>query len=286
MQYIELFKQPDNDDDGDNIVDDDEFMYASDYLGDPYDYQDDDSSYTSSTTSSTTTTWSDDSFCREVLDDILFDNDTSSSSSSTFSSSTPSFTGGFFKDTVGRHGTRTAGIAVGTISEHVDFPAEDCDSDEVPGCVGGCVTSDIETLTQNGFFDLDAFCPMYDCDGNGASCPDCLGDNPAETLRQHGGIAPGAKLSVFDTSYTGIDNLISLAGNLVWESAKATGARIHSNSWGAATLCQLTEEEYLYDTFMYEVRGSSPAVGWTRTNMANTECLYLVGRQTPRTLKV
>lgn len=264
-----MFKKPDNnsdigDDDSSSAAD--SFTYASDYLGDPYDYDDggeyyyyDDDYFSSSET------WSEDSFCAGVLEDysyhfsFLFD-DTSTSSSS--SSSSVSFTGGFYKDTVRGHGTWTAGIAAGAISESSGVTEEDCYGNELPGCAGGCIaTSDVDVLSNNGYFDLDVFCPMHDCDGYGSSYSYCLSDDPVETLHQHGGVAPGAQISVFDGSYTGFDGYMELAGNLVWLSAVDTGATVHSNSWGAGTLCQVTEDDILYDTFMYEVRHI--ALAWT-----------------------
>ena len=263
VQYIELFKKPEENgggDDDDGTTDDpfpseDSFTYASDYLGDTYEYD-----------SETVDYWSEDSFCAEVLDNIeyyfsfLFDDTTFSSStppttSPSSSYSSLSFTGGFHKDTVDGHGTWTAGIAAGSISEKSGFAGETCDDGELPGCAGGCIgASDVDENSNNGMFDLDTFCPMYDCDGNGFTYPYCLGDDPVETLYQHGGVAPGAQIAVFDASYTGVEMYAHYGGNLVWEAARDTGAKIHSNSYGYETFCQLTEAEFLYDTFVYEVR--------------------------------
>lgn len=66
-------------------------------------------------------------------------------------------------------------------------------------------------------------------------------------------VAPGAKIAAFDASYTGVELFVSLGGNLVWETGAVTGAKIHSNSWGGSTLCEVTELEILYDAYMYEV---------------------------------
>ncbi|CAM9449287.1 unnamed protein product, partial [Hapterophycus canaliculatus] len=129
-----------------------------------------------------------------------------------------------------------------------------CCGDELHGCVGGCIAaSEVDSMLDNGFFDLDLYCPLYDCDGTtDLALSYCLSDDPVETLDQNGGVAPGAQISLFDPSYTGEDSFIELAGNLVWESAMETGARIHSNSWGYETFCEPTEMDLLYDTFMYE----------------------------------
>ena len=258
-----MFKRADGD--GGDGSTEDSFTYASDYLGDPYDfddeyytYYDDDSEYYSYAT------WSEDSFCAGVQDDFsyhfsfLFDDTTySTSSSPTTSTTTPysSFTGGFHKDTVGGHGTWTAGSAAGAISDGTGVAEADCYGDELPGCAGGCFSASIlDEYLDDDIFDLDLFCPAYECDGNGVSYSYCLGDDPVETLHQHGGVAPGAQIAMFDASYTGLGEVYAVfAGNHVWESAVDTGAKIHSNSYGGETFCEVTEDEILHDTFMYEV---------------------------------
>ncbi|CAM9167076.1 unnamed protein product [Ectocarpus fasciculatus] len=255
VQYIQMFKTPDQ---GSISNGQDSFTYVSDYLGDPYHYDDSEyNSYDDYIGEYFSDTWSEESFCAEVLDDLsyhfsfLFD-DTSYSSSST--SSSFSFTGGFHKDTVGGHGTWTAGSAAGAISSQSNLEEEACYGDELPGCAGGCISSsDVDAMLDNSIFDLDVFCPMYTCDGNiDIPSSECLSDDPVETLHQHGGVAPGAQISVFDASYTGTEIFASFAGNILWYSAMETGAKVHTNSWGSSTLCELTEDEYLYDTFMYE----------------------------------
>ncbi|CAB1111148.1 unnamed protein product [Ectocarpus sp. CCAP 1310/34] len=189
------------------------------------------------------------------LDDLAYHlsylyDDTSYASSST----SPSFTGGFHKDTIGGHGTSTAGSAAGAISSQSSLEEEACYGDELPACAGGCISaSDVEAMLDDSTFDLDVFCPMYTCDGNtDIPSSECLSDDPVENLHQHGGAAPGAQISVFDVSYVGTEVYASWAGNDLWYSAMETGAKIHTNSWGGATLCQLTEKEYMYDMFMYE----------------------------------
>lgn len=166
------------------------------------------------------------------------------------------FSGGFHKDVVNGHGTWTASIAAGAVSARSPVTEEDCHFDELPGCAGGCITaSEVAQRLDNGFFDVDLFCPMYLCDGEADSNYSyCLSDDPVETLYHNSGGAPGAQIAMFDASYSAFDLFPELAGNLLWESAMNTGAKIHSNSWGEPTFCELTELEYLYDTFMYEVR--------------------------------
>lgn len=44
--------------------------------------------------------------------------------------------------------------------------------------------------------DLDRLCPRFDCDGLAEEY--CLSDDTTETLVEHGGMARGAKLAIFD----------------------------------------------------------------------------------------
>lgn len=270
VQYIEMSKRADegDGDSDDEIHTSDSFMYASDYLGDPFDYDDDTYSYYSyHDLSYYSGSWSEDSFCADVFGDMsyhlsfLFD-DTSYYSSTSSSTSSPyssvSFSGGFHKDTVEGHGTWCAGISAGAVSAGSAVPEEDCYGDELPGCAGGCImASDVDAMLENEYFDIDLFCPMYECDGDAnMSYSYCLSDDPVENLSQNNGVAPGAQISVFDAAYTAFELYPEMAGNLLWESAMETGAKIHSNPWGAITFCEPTEIEYLYDSFMYEVRHS------------------------------
>lgn len=181
--------------------------------------------------------------------------------SSTFVPS--SSTGGFDKDTAyNGHGTCAAGIAAGAISPNSPYLTQNCSStDELPGCVGGCISSSVVDGIVDDLFDIDLFCPMYDCDNYGEglsySFEYCLGDDPLETLAENSGVAPRAQIAVFDAGYFSGDFFgdlyIFLAGNFLWNSTYGTGTRIHSNSWGAATNCEVTEFEYLFETYMLEV---------------------------------
>ncbi|CAN0288527.1 unnamed protein product [Scytosiphon promiscuus] len=146
-----------------------------------------------------------------------------------------------------------------------------CCGDELPGCAGGCIpASDVDSMLENGLFNFDLYCPMYDCDGTtDLALSYCLSDDPVETLNEHSGVAPGAKISMFDYSYTGSDGYVILAGNLVWESAMGAGAKLHSNSWGYTTLCQASELDLLFDVFMHKVRGCQEARLW-RTPASHT----------------
>lgn len=256
MQYIELFKKPEDDGAGGQ---EESFTYASDFLGNPYDYEGSEYqffTYDDDTEIYASDYWNDDPVCTEVLGDLSYYYGLLSDGTTYSTSSTPSFTGGFHKDTVGGHGTWTAGSAAGSISPSCATVEATCLDDELPGCAGGCIpASDVDFMLNNPFFDLELYCPMYGCDGTTDSAlSDCLSDDPAETLRENGGVAPGAQLSFFDASYTGADIYVRLAGNHVWDAAVNSGAKIHSSSWGSQTGCQLTDDEFMYDTFMHEVR--------------------------------
>lgn len=225
MQYIELFKRPD----GGGLDEEGSFTYASDYLEDQYDYDDTEYQYYTYDDEfeiNMSEPWTD--FCAHVLDDISY------YFSFLFDDSSYSFTGGFgfYKDVVAGHGTWTAGCAAGSISASSTGTEATCYGDELPGCAGGCIASDeVDSMLENDVFNIDLYCPLYDCDDTtGVELSYCLSDDPVETLHQNIGVAPGAKISVFDVSYTGEDLLVRLAGNMVWESAMGTGAKIHSNS--------------------------------------------------------
>ncbi|CAM9895106.1 unnamed protein product [Pylaiella littoralis] len=267
VQYMDLFKRPEENNDSSTSA---SFTYASDFLGDYYDDDtyytsyDDDTYYTSYSdgTYYSSDSWSEDSLCPEILDDLsfyfsfLFDDisDSSTYSSTTSSTSSSSFTGGFFKDTIEGHGTWTAGIAAGAVYQQSGVPDEVCYEDELLGCAGGCITTfEVDEMLDNGVFDIDTFCPKYECDGDAdTDYSYCLSDDPAENLRQSSGMAPGAKIAVFDAAYGDFTLLPDLAGNGLWESAKDTGCKIHSSSWGTSSFCEQTDSEFLYDTYMYQ----------------------------------
>lgn len=161
----------------------------------------------------------------------------------------------FGEDDVIGHGTHTAGsvagAALGTPSE-----AESCSGSDVLGCVGGCIStaaSDDDLLSseeQALFVDLDRLCPSFDCGGYPEEI--CLGDDVDETIIEHGGMAQGAKLAIFDIFYDDF-GLGSLAGNGVWEACLEAGCKIHSNSYGGDNLCEMSETDVYYDDFMYNV---------------------------------
>lgn len=102
---------------------------------------------------------------------------------------------------------------------------------------------------------LDRLCPRYDCDGLDEAF--CLSDDEDVTLAEHGGVARGAKLAIFDLldDYGGIG--IELAGNGIWEPAMEAGSKLHSSSWGGLYECQYTPTDVVYDSFMYNVRAEA-----------------------------
>lgn len=101
--------------------------------------------------------------------------------------------------------------------------------------------------------DLDRLCPAYDCAGQTSESDLCLGDDPSETLTENGGIARGAKLSIFDVLDDDGGLGVILAGNGVWAPALEAGAKVHSNSYGADTQCTVIPRDVLLDDFMYKV---------------------------------
>lgn len=148
------------------------------------------------------------------------------------------------------HGTHVAGTAAGAT---LNSPAElvVCDDNDVVGCVGGCVSGSY-TPPTDAYEDvnLDRLCPMFDCAG--LSERQCLSDDVAETLADHGGMAQGAKLAIMDIFF-GKYSYGDFAGNGLWESCLGAGCKVHSNSYGMDSRCELSSMELMYDDFMYQV---------------------------------
>ena len=166
----------------------------------------------------------------------------------------------FEQDEAAGHGTHTAGSSAGAT---LNNPAETvtCSNSDVLGCVGGCISSnpssyldDIGSSYSQIYFqaDLDRLCPSSDCDGYEEEV--CLGDDIDATLTDHGGMAQGAKLAIFDV-FLGDIGLASLAGNGLWVACLEAGCKVHSNSYGSDDLCGMSETAVSYDDFMYNVRG-------------------------------
>lgn len=128
------------------------------------------------------------------------------------------------------------------------------------GCVGGCIDESslgsddlVSYFYQNmAQVDLDRLCPAFDCDG--LDSIKCLGDDPTATLTEHGGMATGAKLAIFDIFYGDFTFGSFLAGNGLWEPPLEIGAKLHSNSWGGNVGCVVSTEDVLFDDFMYQVQ--------------------------------
>ena len=189
--------------------------------------------------------------------------------SATTSSSSSSVTSGgrtvywapdesFDQDDPAGHGTHTAGSAAGAT---LNVPAETvtCNDTDRLSCVGGCIDGDLSYSSDDlvsWFFqlaattDIDRICPMYGCDN--ATTEVCLGDDVGKTLTDHGGMAQGAKLAIFDV-FWGSNGLSSFVGNGLWEACMETGCKIHSNSYGSDDMCSLSPMEPVYDDFMYRV---------------------------------
>lgn len=181
----------------------------------------------------------------------------------------------FNEDAAGGHGTHTAGSAAGAT---ISSPAttETCEDGRETSCVGGCIDTDdldgqddlISSWEYNYLFlpvspvDLDRLCPRYECDEQDEEY--CLGDDAGVTLAQHGGMARGAKLAIFDVldDYTGLG--IYMAGNGMWEPAVEAGSKLHSNSWGSSASCLIQPQDVLYDDWMYKVRPNLKIKGISR----------------------
>lgn len=162
---------------------------------------------------------------------------------------------GFGMDMEAGHGTHTAGSAAGAT---LNDPAETviCSGTDELGCIGGCLnTSYVETLLSSTFHlaDFPTWCPQFDCDGYGEDYEFCLSEDISTTLTENGGMAQGAKLSIFDTSLDGSAIWGSLAGKGMWTSTEGTGCLLHSNSWGADQYCTVDQEAILNDEYMYDV---------------------------------
>lgn len=162
------------------------------------------------------------------------------------------------------HGTHAAGSAAGST---LSFPANTttCPSDRVLSCVGGCIEEDSlsgddlvpSSLQDKLQADLDRLCPKFGCDGWGDDV--CLSDDAATTLAEHGGMAPGAKISVFDVLTETVTFGTYMAGNGLWDPPMELGGKLHSNSWGGDLDCQVAILDVMYDQFMYNVSvGVSP----------------------------
>ena len=166
--------------------------------------------------------------------------------------------GGFEEDEVAGHGTHTAGSAAGA---SLNTPAEtvSCDGTKVLGCVGGCIEPDgtrstddlVDYGSQTSYDeDIDRICPMFECDDEAEQW--CLSDDVAETLTEHGGMARGAKLAIFDT-FSGDLALVDYPGNGLWEPCLEAGCKLHSSSWGGDYMCSVDTLDVVYDDFMYKV---------------------------------
>lgn len=158
----------------------------------------------------------------------------------------------FGSDDKAGHGTHTAGTAAGAT---LNTPAETvtCEGDQTLSCAGACIDStgsddDLVSYYYQGY-DIDRQCPILGCDDDTEVC---LGDMVGTTLAENGGMAQGAKLSIFDV-FSGEMGLTDYANNGLWEPCLEAGCKIHSNSWGSDGVCYLGATDLLYDDFMYKV---------------------------------
>ena len=164
----------------------------------------------------------------------------------------------FEQDDAAGHGTHTAGSAAGA-TLNTSAETVPCSSPDVLGCVGACISDsaayvydDLFTYDyQSDFPDLDRLCPSFDCAGYDEEV--CLSDDVEQTLTDHGGMAQGAKLAIFDMFVDDVASLGDYAGNGVWEACLEAGCKVHSNSYGGDYLCEMSELDAEYDDFMYNV---------------------------------
>lgn len=157
---------------------------------------------------------------------------------------------GFGQDLQYGHGTHTAGSAAGaTLTTPAAVAA--CEADEVPGCVGGCfVATEAASAAVDDRLTWDTLCPRFDCDGLAGPC---LGEDVPEMLTEHGGVARGAKLAIFDASRDGFRMWASLALNGLWDATDGTGCVLHCNPWGDYDDCFVDTKSVTFDQYMFEV---------------------------------
>ncbi len=149
------------------------------------------------------------------------------------------------------HGSHTAGSAAGSTLTNPADPVACTEAGKVTGCGGGCISEDGPTENEDDDEGIDRLCPMFGCVG-GVEDQQCLTNDVSQTLSENGGVAQGAKISVFDI-FMGDYSYGDLAGNGLWESCLSAGCRIHSNSYGIDKRCELSSMDIVYDDFMYQV---------------------------------
>ena len=170
------------------------------------------------------------------------------------------YSGGYGLDLEDGHGTHTAGTAAGAV---LSSPATtvNCTTNEALGCIGTCLNAAEEILfLYDNVPTWDTLCPQFDCDNFGDPC---LGENVSATLTENGGVAQGAKISVFDASTDGVHVWAPPVLNGLWESTNGTDSFLHSNSWGIDNDCNVDSLTVVYDEYMYEV--SCEAFVWQGT---------------------
>lgn len=163
---------------------------------------------------------------------------------------------GFGDDEEKGHGTHCAGSAAGATLYTPPRTAV-CEGADRLGCLGVCLNDTYaQSLIDNDYIDWETWCEDYDCDGFDLDA--CPAQNISATLAENSGMAPGAKLAIFDVSHSGEYTWGSIAENGLWESTNGTGCRLHSNSWGGDSYCSVDSECIAYDEYMYNA--SEPVV--------------------------
>lgn len=164
----------------------------------------------------------------------------------------------FENDDLIGHGSHTAGSVAGA-TRNVPAETVTCNEPRELGCVGGCIDRDAPVWSDDvnpyssqspWHGDIDRVCPELSCDDT--TEPWCLSDDVSQTLTEHGGMAQGAKLSIFDVFY-GEHSLSHYAGNDLWQPCAEAGCKIHSASIGGDVWCVPDAITMVYDDFMYKV---------------------------------
>ena len=127
-----------------------------------------------------------------------------------------------------------------------------CATNETLGCIGKCLSAAEEaSFLADDVLTWDTLCPQFNCDNFGDPC---LGEDITATLTESGGVAQGAKISVFDVSADGEAVYARPVLKGLWESTIGKNSVLHSNSWGSDNDCNVDSHTVAYDEYMYEVR--------------------------------
>lgn len=162
----------------------------------------------------------------------------------------------------------------------IDSPPElDCEDGEELGCLGGCFESTkLDSYASDEYYQWEVLCPVHDCDGLGADSPVCL-DDPEESLEANHGVAGGAQIAVFDVGAEDDGYIWAFYAyeNGLWDAAKDTGAKVHSNSWGTSVLvCETDVKSTEFDTYMFEVSVSRVIIRFCSSDARSSDLVETI----------